>query len=134
MICENNSMDFESAIERLSFHCGSNPRTEDPRWENGFLQMLRPYAGRLREEVWIDLLECVDAVSDHLRTAPTLDRRLINSLWGICHYARAWGVHEDGMLMRNNLIKVEDRSKLDDWISELSDRIAVMLDTGDEAI
>lgn len=125
-------MDFETAIEKLSFHCGSNPAVDDPRWENGFLQTLRPYSGTLRVDVWMDLLDCVEAVSDHLSNANTLDRRLMNSLWGICHFARTWGIHEDGMLVRNRLITAEDRLKLHDWICTLSDRIAMMLDTGDE--
>ncbi|MCA9193018.1 MAG: hypothetical protein KDB03_14685 [Planctomycetales bacterium] len=127
-------MEFETAIERLSFHSGTNPATDDPRWDNGFLQSLRPYSGKLNEDAWNDLLECLEAVSDHLTHAPTLDRRLMNSLWGICHLARAWGVHEDGMLMRNRLITPADRLKLDDWLCTLSDRIAMMLDTGEGTV
>ena len=35
----------EEARESLEFHAGSHEAIEDPRWVNGFLGMLRPYAG-----------------------------------------------------------------------------------------
>ena len=40
-------MDYEAAVEELTFHCGTNPNIDDPRWNAGFLQTLRPYSGRL---------------------------------------------------------------------------------------
>jgi hypothetical protein len=71
-------MTFEQAIEQLSFHCGSNPNVDDPRWQEGFLQTLRPYRG-LRKDVYENLLQCLTAVEVHLKNAPQLDRRIINS-------------------------------------------------------
>jgi hypothetical protein len=120
-------MTFDEARERLRFHCGSHPDIQDPRWEQGFLQSLRPYRG-LDETAYHDLTACIDAVSDHLQHSDTLDRDIINSLWGICHFARAWGLTEDGMLRRNNLITPADQEKLDGWITLISYRIAMWLD------
>ena len=120
-------MTFDEARERLRFHCGSHPDIEDPRWEHGILQSLRPYRG-LDETGYHDLTACIDAVSDHLQHSGTLDRDIINSLWGICHFARAWGLAADGMLRRNNLITPADQEKLDDWITSISYRIAMWLD------
>lgn len=122
----------EEAIEELSFHCGTNPNIEDPRWEQGFVSMLRPYKG-LRPEVYDHLVECVRALLPHLKNDAMLDRRLVNSLWGICHLARAWGLHPDGMLRRNDLITEEDQATLECWIEELSYDLMMTLDGGEGA-
>ena len=120
---------FSDAVERLQFHCGSHPDFNAPRWTAGFLQTLRPYGGFLDHEAWDDLLQCVDAVEEHLKSAPQIDRRVINSLWGICHFARAWAIHPDGMLPRNRLITSADSERLASWIEDLSDRVSMLLDT-----
>ena len=120
-------MTFDEARESLRFHDGSHPDIEDPRWEQGFLQSLRPYRG-LDEAAYLNLTACVDAVSDHLQHSGTLDRHVINSLWGICHFARAWALAEDGMLRQNKLITQADQEKLDGWITSISYRIAMWLD------
>ena len=122
-------LSFSEAVERLQFHSGSHPDVDDPRWAAGFLQTLQPYRGFLDREAWDDVLHCVDAVEEHLRSAPKIDRRVINSLWGICHFARAWAIHPDGMLPRNRLITTTDSEKLATWIDDLSDRVAMLLDT-----
>lgn len=123
-------MDYETAVEELTFHCGSHPNIEDTRWAAGFLQSLRPYRGTLDRDAWEHVLECVHVVAEHLKTAPAIDRAVINSLWGICHYARAWALHPDGMLPRNNLISPDDQRTLAEWLDELSERISFMLDGG----
>lgn len=123
-------MTFEQAVEELTFHCGSNPNIEDPRWERGFLSMLRPYKG-LRPEVYAHLIECVRALLPHLKNDSTLDRRIIGSLWGICHLARSWGLEPDGMLRRNGLISDEDRLTMERWIEELSYDLMAIFDGGE---
>ncbi len=120
-------MEFDSAVVAPQFHSGSHPDIDDPRWENGFLRSLRPYDG-LDHEAWDHVMECVDAVAEHLKTSPVLNRSVINSLWAICHYSRAWGLHPGGMLRRNNLIKEHELVTLEEWIETLSERIAFMLD------
>lgn len=120
-------MTLDEARERLRFHDGSHPDVEDPRREQGFLPSLRPYRG-LDEAAYRDLIACVDAVADHLRHAGALDREVINALWGICHFARAWGLAEDGMLRQNNLITPADQARLDGWITAISYRVAMWLD------
>ncbi|WP_404309313.1 hypothetical protein [Neorhodopirellula lusitana] len=123
-------MDYASAVERLTYHCGSNPNIDDPRWAGGFLQSLRPYRGHLDAVAMDDVLNCVDAVAEHIKTADVLDRAVVNSLWGINHWARSWALHPDGMLRRNGLISDADRQTLSDWLDDLAERIAFMLDGG----
>jgi hypothetical protein len=88
---------------------------------------LRPYRG-LDETAYRDLAACIDAVSDHLQHSGMLDRDVINSLWGICPFARGWALAEDGMLRRNKLINPADQEKVDGWITSISHRIAMWLD------
>jgi hypothetical protein len=123
-------MDYAAAVEQLTFHCGSNPNIEDPRWESGFLQTLRPYRGTLNHDAWKSVLDCVDAVSTHLKFESALDRSVVNSLWGILHYSRSWALHPDGMLPRNKLMSKEDQETLSEWLDELAERIAYLLDGG----
>ena len=98
--------------------------------DDGFLQSLRPYRGHLDAAAMNDVLNCVSAVAEHLKTADTLDRAVVNSLWGINHWARSWALHPDGMLRRNGLISDADRQTLSDWLDDLAERIAFMLDGG----
>lgn len=125
-------MDFDAAIEELSFHCGSHPSIHDPRWDSGFLQTLRPYRGHLDRDAWSRVIQCVDAVAGHIKEAPVIDRSIINSLWAICYYSRLWALEPDGMLRRNNLISEADQATLAEWLDDLSYRIACMLDGGCE--
>jgi hypothetical protein len=124
-------MRFDEAREALGFHCGRDPRVDDPRWRDGLLSTLRPYQG-LRPDIMANVDECIDAVADHLCTAPNLDRDVVNSLWGIVHFARAWALHDDGMLKRNGLITADDARTIADWVDALSYRIAMMLDGGSD--
>ena len=123
-------MDYDDAVEQLTFHSGSNPNIDDPRWEQGFLQTLRMYRGTLDHDAWKSVLDCVDAVSTHLKTAPLLDRSVVNSLWGILHFSRSWALHPDGMLRRNQIVTKEDQETLLNWLDELAERIALLLDGG----
>jgi hypothetical protein len=119
-------MSPDEARELLSFHCGANPNTDDPRWQQGFLSMLRPYHG-LREAAFHEVIACVEALADEL-AAEKIDRATISSLWGICHLGRAWGVEEGGMLRRNGLITDADRSRLADWVDCISYATMTLLD------
>jgi len=126
-------MTLDAAREQLGFHSGADPRIDDPRWENGHLSTLRPYRG-LRPDVMANVMECVDSIAEHLRDAAELDRHIVSSLWGIVHFTRAWALHPEGMLKRNRLITAEDAATLEEWLSTLSYRIALLLDgSGDEA-
>ena len=97
-----------------------------PRWENGFLGMLRPYKG-LREEAFHEVMACIVALADEL-LVERLDRGTIAALWVICHLARVWGVEEDGMLQRNALITATDVERLATWIDCISYATMCLLD------
>lgn len=122
-------MSFDTAREKLSFHCGAHPSIEDERWENGFLQ-LAGRAGGLPKEAMLDVTDCVDAVESHLCAAENLDRQVISSLWGIIHFARAWSIDPESSAVQEGRVSEQDREELRAWVDDLSYRIAMMLDTG----
>jgi hypothetical protein len=91
---------------------------------------LRPYHG-LKEENFHEVMEAIISLAQPLGSDPLLERDLINALWGLCHYARQWGVHPDGMLRRNNLISASDVARLENWIDTITSTVALLLDGAD---
>ena len=114
------AVDYESAKLRLLMHgtgttdADGNPLAAD----DGFLQMLRPYDG-LKEDNFHSVLLALFVVGDRIHRQQRVDRDLVNTLWLICHRARAWGLHPKGMLQRNNVISKPDSDRLERWIDIL---------------
>jgi len=79
-----------------------------------------------------DLAACVVGVLPLLRN-PTVDRELMNDLWGTLHWGRHWGLHPRGMLRSNNLITEADQATLDAWLTAMGWAIAMTLDGQDRA-
>jgi hypothetical protein len=125
-------MSPDEARKLLSFHSGAHPNIDDPRWQEGFLPVLRPYGG-LRESAFHEVMACVDALAEEL-AVDKVDRATLSSLWGICHLGRAWGVQEGGMLHRNGLITDSDRFRLERWIDCISYAVMMLLDGGDREV
>lgn len=125
-------MTSEEARESLRFHSGSHPDVDDPRWSRGFLGMLRPYHG-LREESFHEVMEALRVLADDLQ-AEKVDREVVSALFGICHLARAWGIHPRGMLRSNGLIDSADVERLEQWVWTISYATLCVLDgSTDEA-
>ena len=122
-------MTFAQAKQGLLLHSFALNDADDAQMARGFLGSLRPYIG-LREENFREVMAALRVLAPHLG-APTLDREIVGALWNICHLARAWGVHPDGMLRRNDLISPADAERLDAWIEAISDVTAMLLDGAD---
>ncbi len=75
-------------------------------------------------------MDALAVLHPHFKEAD-LDREVMNALWGMCFFARAWGVHPNGMLRRNNLISVADVDKLERWINAIGYAVAMLLGGGD---
>jgi hypothetical protein len=114
----------DEARRLLEFH--SNPEPDDPRWSESFLASLRPF-DRLREAAFHEVMECIVTLAPEL-SADKLDRTTVSSLWGMCHFALAWGVSEDGMLRRNGLINDDDTALLARWVECISYATTLLLD------
>jgi len=125
-------MTSEEARESLRFHSGSHPDVHDPRWSRGFLGMLRPYHG-LREESFHEVMRALRVLADDLQNE-RVDREVVSAIFGICHFARAWGIHPEGMLRRNALIVDADVERLERWVWTISYATTCVLDgSRDEA-
>jgi len=48
-------MDKEEALLLLSFHSTRNSDIDNPKWENGFLGILRPFKGELTDAIFMKL-------------------------------------------------------------------------------
>jgi hypothetical protein len=126
-------MTAAEAKEALLLHAFSHPDSAtDPRAEAGFLGSLRPFRG-LNERNFVDVMAALRIVAPQLAGPGPLDRELVSALWGICHYALAWGVHPDGMLQRNKLITAADTDQLAGWVQEISYAVSMLLDGDDGA-
>jgi hypothetical protein len=108
------------AKELLLYHSFIHENINHPKVENGFLGMLRPFKGKLIEANFHEVIEAIKTLADELETENKVDKEIISALWGICHLGRAWAIHPDGMLRRNNLIKEAQIQKLEGWIEDIS--------------
>ena len=120
-------MNREEAIERLKFHSGSHEDIENPRWQSGFLPSLRPYKG-LNYAAYESLMQCLETLKPDIKDKETINAEIIQELWTICHYAKAWGADPQGMLRRNNLISEPDLEQLEEWINEVSYTVSCWLE------
>lgn len=103
---------------------------ENPKMATGFLGSLRPYRG-LDENNFHEVMAALRVLAPHFKSEK-LDREIIESLRGICHLARAWGVDPDGMLRCNHLIEEADWRRLEEWIEMISYAVFMLLES-DEA-
>ena len=120
-------MDKQRAQELLSFHSGANPDFNNPKWTNGFLGMLRPFTGVLYETNFYEIMKCLEVLSFDFQSRE-IKQETIGYLWSICHFSRAWALHEEGMLQRNNLLTREQIQVLDDWVDIISYAVMNLLE------
>ena len=125
-------MTVDEAKLRLSFHSGRNSDTEDPRWKNGFLGLLRPYRGNPPENCFHDIVACLRTLADEIRDAEFLEKSLVADVTNITHFGRAWAVYEGGMLRRNNLITESDWKTIELWVDCISYAFACLTDGADD--
>ncbi|KAB1155947.1 hypothetical protein F7018_11605 [Tenacibaculum aiptasiae] len=124
-------MTEQEAKELLKHHSFTHDNYSHPKSENGFLGMLRPFNGELIESNFHELMSILKVLKNSFYKE-NIERELISSFWGICHFSKAWGVEEDGMLRRNNLITEKQVELLADWIDCISYAVMNLLEGADE--
>lgn len=122
---------IDEARELLSKHSFTHTDLADPRMKNGFLGSLRPFRGKLNHGAFHEVVACLKALAPTLSGNEIIDRRTVSNIWGICHLARAWGTHPDGMLRRNKLISGGDVLVLEKWVDCLSYAVMMLLEDSD---
>ena len=119
-------MNRSEALELLRYHSSDHDDIDNPKWETGFLGMLRPFRGNLLEENFHELMAILKVLAPDFRN-DKIDREIVNSFWGICHFGKAWGVDPEGMLRQNNLIEADQIKRLATWIDCISYTVALLL-------
>lgn len=97
----------------------------DQAMERGFLGSLRPYIG-LNPRNFDEVMGALKVLAPEF-AKDNLDREIVQSVWSICNIARAWGLEEDGMLRRNNLITEPEMELLAGWIRQISWTVEFLL-------
>jgi hypothetical protein len=119
-------MTEKEAIELLKYHSCSHEDIDNPKYENGFLGMLRPFKNVLYESNYHEVMMIVKTLATSLQS-DCLDRDVIADLWAICHCTRSWAIDNGGMLRRNKLISAEQIEILTDWVEDISMEIMLLL-------
>ena len=120
-------MTKEDAIEELMYQSGNHENIESERWQNGFLGQLRPFKGILHEENYHLIMKSLKVLAPEMEK-DFIDKRIINTIWGICHLGRMWAVHPEGMLQSNNLITKQQILQIDNWLIDISYAACCLLD------
>ena len=86
-------MTENEAIELLKKHSYVHNDLDDPKLTKGFLGMLRPFTGGLYRDNFHELMQILQVLKQRFLDT-TVDREIMPCFWGICHFARVWGVDE----------------------------------------
>lgn len=119
-------MNINEAKELLSYHSGRNGDIDNPKWENGFLGSLRPFRGELKNENFIEVMECLKVLKDEFAKSK-IDKQIVADIVGITCLTRIW-VSPDGMLGRNNLLTKEQTEMLLIWVDIIEECLMWLLD------
>ena len=120
-------MTIQEAIEELQYQSGNHESFESERWENGFLGQLRPFKGVLHEKNYHSIMQALKILAPELEK-DFIDKRIISTIWGICHFGRMWAIDPDGMLQRNELLNEQQTLQIDDWLIDVSYAAFCLLD------
>lgn len=120
-------MTIEDAIEELEYQSGRHENIGSERWENGFLGQLRPFKGVLHEKNYHSIMQALKILAPELEK-DFIDKRIISTIWGICHFGRMWAIDPDGMLQRNELLNEQQTLQIDDWLIDVSYAAFCLLD------
>ena len=76
-------------------------------------------------------MSILELLKEHFRS-DKIERQIVSSFWGICHFSAAWGLDKEGMLRRNNLLTENQIKQLSTWIECISYTISSLLDGVDD--
>ena len=124
---------IEEAQIKLSIHGFTYEDVDSEEMSKGFLGSLRPYRGKLNHDSFMEVMACIKALGPQISLETHVRRSIISNLWGICHLARDWATHPDGMLRRNNLISEADIEIMTQWINCISYATMMFLDAQEPA-
>lgn len=92
-------MEYESAKLELLRNAGIAEDYHD----GGFVSCLRPLTS-LKADNFNSVVESILSVGFFFSSANTVERSIVHAIWSLAATTRLWGIDDDGMLVRNNLI------------------------------
>ncbi|WP_338540611.1 hypothetical protein [Paenibacillus tundrae] len=122
-------MTKKEALELLSYHSGRNSDIYNEKWKSGFLGMLRPFIGRLSDENFIEIMECLKVLTSDFKNKE-LNHDLISDVWGMQHYSNMW-VEKGGML--ETVMTEEQKQLIKKWTGIISYTVICLLANSEEA-
>ncbi len=124
-------MNIDEAKELLSHHSVRNPNYNHPKSQKGFLGSLRPFKGKLYEENFREIMECLKELKEEF-FCQQIDKNIISDIVGIVHLTKAW-TSEDGMLGSNNLLTDEQVKQLILWVEIIEECLMYLLEEDEES-
>ena len=122
---------LEDAIVKLSKHSFTYDDLNDPEMINGFMGHLRPFDGKLNDNLFHDLMACIKSIGPILSKSENVNRDIVRNFFTIIQFARAWAVYPDGMLRSNNLISNSDVEKMEYWLDCIGYAVTTYMDYDD---
>ena len=123
-------MNIELAKELLSFHSCRNDDINNPKWENGFLGSLRAFQGKIYEENFKEIIECLKTLKMEIKKE-NIDKNIVSDIISIIHLTKVW-VSEKGMLGENNLLTNEQTKYLLTWVNIIESCFMYLLEDASE--
>lgn len=123
-------MNIELAKELLSFHSCRNDNINNPKWENGFLGSLRLFQGKIYEENFKEIIQCLKTLEIEIKKE-NIDKNIVSDIISIIHLTRVW-VSEKGILGENNLLTNEQTKYLLTWVDIIESCFMSLLEGASE--
>ena len=124
------TMNIELAKKILSFHSCRNDDINNPKWENGFLGSLRPFQGKIYEENFKEIIECLKTLEIEIKKE-NIDKNIVSDIISIIHLTRVW-VSKKGILGENNLLTNEQTKYLLTWVDIIESCFMSLLEGASE--
>lgn len=122
-------MTKKEALNLLSYHSRRNSDINNPRWEYGFLGMLRPYKGKLIQNNFIEIMECLKVLESEFN-AEVINKEIVANIYGIIYYVNMWNA-KGGML--ENILTNKEKNILKEWIDIISYSFVSLIENSGEA-
>ena len=98
--------------------------------ENGFLGSLRPFQGKIYEENFKEIIECLKTLKIEIKKE-NIDKNIVSDIISIIHLTRIW-VSEKGILGENNLLTNEQTKYLLTWVDIIESCFMYLLEGASE--
>lgn len=120
-------MTEDQAIELLQLHALVHHDVNHPKMENGFLGMVKYYAGELNEDNFHEVMEAIRCLAGRIQ-ADVIERDIVANLHGICFCVWTWVVKPANMSQRKGIVSQRDSDKLYVWIDCIYWTTTLLLD------